>query len=233
MSMRLRDRSVRGALAVLCAIQLSGITIVGQPAPAPYVPPDLIAAEGRQLGSAATEMASYLRQIEALDKQTSIAPSDLVAVQASADRIKRSLGATQTAVRAAIGKLKAAGKWTPELDAYVVSQFKSAGVDPRVGQFIQSAGGYRALADRALADGGKIGAELDASIAELRSKSVARMLLEELTGRRVQCLHVGYSCQLYLFLISSSETLAAITAAGTVTGVPQTAIALCFLIAPR
>lgn len=226
MSMRMTDRSVRGALAVLCAVQLSGISVLAEQAPEPYVPRDLIAAEGRQLGSAANEIGRYLRQIDVLGKQKSISRSELDAVQASADSVKRSLGPSQTALRAAIGKLKAAGKWTPELDAYVVSQFRTAGVDPRVAQFIQRAGGYRALAERVLAEGGTIGAELDASIAELRSKSVARMLLEELTGRRVQCADLGRMCATYLACAGGTFLIGTMS----FTGIPQTVSFFCSVV---
>jgi hypothetical protein len=218
-------RAARASLAFIAVVQLGGAVAGAQAAAEPYVPKELVATEARQLATAAEGIAQYLQKVASLEKQTTVSRADLDAVQASADSVKRSLSASQTAMRAVVGKLKAAGKWTPELDAYVVRQLRAAGVDPRVGEAIQRLGGYRAVADRALAEAAGVTAEVDGSVAELRAKSIARMLLQELTGRRVQCVNPRTTC-LYIYTQLGAMGVALMLSTPVL---PQAVIVVCAL----
>jgi hypothetical protein len=134
-------------LAGMLAITLATPTIgVAQPSPAgkgAFIESALIKTEADSLGSFVTRLGDYdakVKQVRAT-KGSPLLPQ----LRSQADQLKSATPTAQRDIRSIVDKLQRAGKWTAELDTYVIDQLKKAGADPRGIALIQSEGGARAV----------------------------------------------------------------------------------------
>ena len=152
----------------------------------PYVTVDLLSAERRDTREFIGAFDKFLKRADALDKQTTVTKSELDALIADAEAVKRAIPTFQRGASAMVSKLRTAGKWTPELDAFVERQLKAKGTSDARLQGLRTNGGARAVLESAATKIAELPAALDQDIRALRTKSgVVQRLVEELLGKPV------------------------------------------------
>jgi hypothetical protein len=101
----------------------------------------------------------------------------------------------QNALRTTVSKLRNAGKWTPELDAFIDEQMRKGGASPPALQLIARQGGFRAAVQEASTAIGRLAAEIDDDIKALRRPTSALgQLVEALLGTPVSCAGAVVAC---------------------------------------
>jgi hypothetical protein len=195
-SIRSRRHVARTLVVALCVLQIGATSSPVFAQSEPYLSPDLLKAESGQAEPFGNALSQYLQQYSKLKKQTAVAPADLAQLQRTGESVKAQLGSMQVAMRGAISKLRGAGKWTPELDAFVEQQMRKAGASPAALQLIARGGGFRAVVQEAANIGGQLGAEIDGDITALqRPAGVFGQLLEALLGTPVSCTGALVACK--------------------------------------
>lgn len=186
----------RALVLTLCVLQANATSSLAFAQPEPYLSPDFLKAESRQVEAFGNVLSQYLDQYSRLRKQTSVAPPDLAQLQRAGQAVKAQLGSMSAAMRGAISKLRSAGKWTPELDVFVEQQMRKGGASPAALQLIARGGGFRAVVQEAANIAGQLGGEIDADITGLqRPTSAFRQLLEALLGTPVSCAGGVSACK--------------------------------------
>ena len=201
---RLFNRSIVVGCAAAVLILPTPAGVRAEPATSQYVAADLLSAERQDARSLFTAFDRFFKRADALDKKTSVTKSELDAVVADAEAVKRAIPTFQRAISSMISKLKTAGKWTPELDTFVENQLKTKGVsDARLREFRENGGARRAL-EIAGAKSAELTAALDGDIKALRAKSgFVQRLLGELLGKPVYAslfsrLHACWLVHVYM-----------------------------------
>jgi hypothetical protein len=195
-SIRSRRHVARTLVVALCVLQVGATSSPVFAQSEPYLSPDLLKAESRQAEAFGNALSQYLDQYSRLKKQTAVAAADLAQLQTTGQSVKAQLGSMQAAMREAISKLRGAGKWTPELDAFVEQQMRKGGASPAALQLIARGGGFRAVVQEAANIAGQLGAEIDGDITALqRPPGVFGQLLQALLGTPVSCAGAVTACR--------------------------------------
>jgi hypothetical protein len=153
----------------------------------------VVTTEARDMSGLVEALDRYEKRAISLDKIAKPAASEIDALQTEAEAVKRALVSYQRALTGLIGKLKGAGKWTPDFDAVVEIRAKA---DPQLLQELRKHGGARSAMEKASGIAGGLGRAIDDDLRTLRGKSVARRLLEELTGIPVSATALPDFCPL-------------------------------------
>ena len=122
--------------------------------------------------------------------------SEIDALAAESAAVKRSFGDASQSIRTFVAKLRAANKWTPELDAHVDARLRAAGA-VALADGLKAEGGARAVVEKTAALQGAAAAEIDKELAALRGRSIARRLFEELTGTPVSAGLFSLACNYF------------------------------------
>jgi hypothetical protein len=152
-------------------------------APADYVPKDLVTTEVRDMDALVRALDAFIRRADPLDKKPQVPRAELDAVSADAEAVKRAIPQFQRGISSIMGKLQAAGKWSPELDTFVESRLKATGAPDGVLQDLRTNGGARAVLQNASGAVTGLAQAVDRNVTELRGKSIVSRLLEELLGK--------------------------------------------------
>jgi gas vesicle protein len=179
-------------LAALCAILaltlVQGVAFTGAPSaanPAVLADPDL-SSEGRTLENYFNELFAYKKQIELLDKKSSILRTEIAPLQQKSDNLKGQLSSVQNAIREIIRKFKAANAWE-DLDTKLLANT----TDPRERSFFQQSSFKRDLEDAASSLGSR-GSEISNLIDNLRRKLRAQSFSPD-EERKYSVVRVSYS----------------------------------------
>jgi hypothetical protein len=188
-------RTHRTLIAAALAITLAQPAIgVAQPAVAgkgAFIESTLIKTEADSLGSFVTRLGDYdakVKQVRAT-KGSPLLPQ----LRSQADQIKTATPTAQRDIRSIVEKLQRAGKWTPELDAFVIDQLKKAGADPRGIALIQSEGGARAVLMSVQSSLPTLSQDIDADLKEVSTAANTGRLpgfvaCETVYAGRLKCL---------------------------------------------
>jgi hypothetical protein len=175
-------------IAVTLIVMANGLIAAPAALAQDYVPKSLLATEMRDISALTTALDQLDRVAAALERKAQISKSEIDSAQAEADAVKQALPQFQRALSSVINKLQAAGKWTPELDAFVEGRLKARGASASVQQEFKRLGGARGVFQYLAAIGGDVTRAVDADVAALRRKGVVNRLLDELLGTPV---HAG------------------------------------------
>jgi hypothetical protein len=167
-------------LAACLMVPVSGAAAAAQPDP-DYAK-GVVTTEARDMTALVDALDRYERRVVTLEKAVQPATTDLDALQSDGDAVKRATASYQRALSGVIAKLRSAGKWTPEFDAYVETKAKA---DPELLQALRKLGGARSAMERASGAIGGLPRLVDDDLRALRAKGIARQLLEQLTGTPV------------------------------------------------
>lgn len=166
---------------------------LGAAQPDPDYAKGVVTTEARDMSALVDALDRYERRAVALEKTAKPATAEIDALQSEGEVVKRASSSYQRALTGLIGKLKGAGKWTPDFDAVVETKAKA---DPQLLQELRKHGGARSAMEKASGIAGGLGRAIDDDLRTLRGKSVARRLLEELTGIPVSATALSDFCPL-------------------------------------
>jgi hypothetical protein len=189
------------AIAVASLITTANVPVSVQD---PYVAPDLLKTEVQDIVTAGQALVRFEDHAAALEQKKPLSQADLEGLQTEADLFKRTLPAYQRALSSSTAKLKSAGKWTPQLDTFVEQKLRENRIDDRIILQLKSAGGYRALLDRAAASMTQLGSEVDKRIAELRGTAAIQQIIDFFLGTPVSARVSRGRCVVVLAGIASS-----------------------------
>lgn len=158
-----------------------------------YVPKGTVTREDvRGTEALVRALHSFAKRADQLQRKSQASKSEIDALAADAESVKRTVPQFQRAASNVVNKLKGAGKWTPELDAFVADGFKA---NPEALRALRSAGGARALLQGASPTAAGLARKLDDDVKALRGKSAVGRLLEEILGKPAFAYYnCGTSC---------------------------------------
>ncbi len=185
--MRLSKSSMRvvvaaafgGLIVIMAGTPWNHVVASTRPAPAAAQPSaDLLKSEQADLQAFGTQMRELVKLVDGVDEKAKPTKAEADALARQAAVVKRLLPAYQRALSSSIGKIKAAGKWTQELDARVERR------SPARASVLRTSGGARAVLEKGATDPDLTNLErtLDDYIREINGRGVIARLIDELTG---------------------------------------------------
>jgi hypothetical protein len=191
-----RHHTHTSVLAVTLAITLAlpPLSASAQPAVTPsktaFIQADLIRTEADSLGGFANRLGDYDAKVRQA-RSTKGSPL-LPQLRTQADQIKSATPTVQRDLRSLIEKLQRSGKWTAELDSFVIDQLKRGGADPRGIALIQSEGGARAVLTTVQNGLPSFSQDIDQDLKELSAANVSGLpglvACETVYAGKLKCL---------------------------------------------
>ncbi|MEX2271687.1 MAG: hypothetical protein WD690_09465 [Vicinamibacterales bacterium] len=203
----MRDGFKRIVAGLAVAFAVTGSAIDAQKAPSAAMTP-----EAGALARIRDQFQAFDRQSAGLGNKAQVTQAEINALQRQADGVKALLPELERQVASAISKVKAAGKWTAELDQTVADALRRAGRSQDL-QAVQEEGGPRKFLESISRGTADIAADIDARVRSVRTKKAAwRSLIdpmvEALLGQPVLALTRGLRTVRTVSLIQAVTCLA-------------------------
>lgn len=178
-------RVVRLGLAVCIVLQPVVANAQPRELPSPLAEGTL-SSETTTLRNFADAFFRHGRRAQQLERQSTISEHDVEQLRQLGERIRPLVGGARQAAASVVLKLKAARKWTPELDAIVVERLRAQRASATILDTVQNSGGARALLDRVANQFfDEVPAVLEEVRREVQPKSRIGLLLEPVLGQPV------------------------------------------------
>jgi hypothetical protein len=139
-------------------------------------------------------LTDYYAQFQGLKK--AIKPSDVLinAVETRAQSVRSSIPGCVQNLNGFVSKLKAAGKWTKDLDIHVEQVAANNGLNPAFVNEVKQAGGARATLEKGVTEISQLAAEIDQDLIQIRSMKEKSASSNPNLLREARALPIAYSC---------------------------------------
>ncbi len=175
-----RIAQASGILLVLGLLAGPGVA-TAQPA---LIAPDLLSAEINDLRPARAALDKFDSQLKTLEAKQRFTAAEIEALRQQAEEVKRFVPVIQRSLGSIITKIKSAGKWTTEFDAWVADLVRRSGRnDIVIG--LSEANGARAALQRTLTEIMQVPPDLDGIVSRFKASTTFDRLVEPVLGTPV------------------------------------------------
>jgi hypothetical protein len=182
---------------ILASILVTACAGVSAAQPKALAPNPLTKSEAAELDKIRARLEEFGTLAERLQRQPRLARTEFDNLQQQADGLKPLMPTAQRMVVSAISKLRSAGQWNADLDAFVVERLQRAGETEALNE-VRTAGGARALLGQASSMFSGAANAIDSQMRDLAPKTALQRLLEPLLGQPVQAcpkiVVIGHIC---------------------------------------
>jgi hypothetical protein len=177
-----------GVVLTLLAAQMTttaSVSFQGAGDKSPFIPPDLISVDSIGVFDAFSKSHADFTKLKLVNGNLSTAEKERI--EAAASRLRQLTTDFERSLREFTGKFKAAGKWTPEFDAFIEQRIAGLNLSPSdkaaLTRFAEQNGGARAVIEKAPANLGRFVQSLQGDANQLtRSRNAALDCVTALTA---------------------------------------------------
>jgi hypothetical protein len=163
-----------------CFLLAPNVVFAQKPAQRPYLAPSLIAPEVKALNSFTKPLKEFSTETETLRRKAKITRQEKGRVTAKAKLVKDMIPSVKRNFESVIEKIKSAGKWTPELDAYTVEQISKMEIPSKTKNafidLLKQNGGARAVLETAVQELSGAEKDIDGTLHDIEQKQLASWL---------------------------------------------------------